>query len=82
MAKKKIELHAEKNKAPQGAWLAYHYQQDEPDAERLSTPEFAAFTTAGAAKRHLAAVVGRSRITWTDVDGDGMNLMSVVEVKD
>ena len=82
MAKKKIELHAEKNPVPQGAWLAYHFQQDEPQAERLTTPEYAAFTTAGAAKRYLAGVVGRSRITWTDVTGDGLHVMSVVEVKD
>lgn len=82
MAKKKIELHAEKNQVPQGAWLAYHFQQDDPQAERLTTPEYAAYTTAGAAKRHLAAVVGRSRITWTDVNGDGMHLLSVVEVRD
>jgi len=82
MAKKKIELHAEKNQVPQGAWLAYHFHQDDPQAERLTTPEYAAFTTSGAAKRHLAAVVGRSRITWTDVNGDGLHLLSVVEVKD
>lgn len=82
MAKKKIELHAEKNQVPQGAWLAYHFQQDAPDAEMLSAPEYAAFTTAGAAKRYLASVVGRSRITWNDDNGDGMSLSALVEIKD
>jgi hypothetical protein len=82
MSKKKIELHAEKNQVPQGAWLAYHFQQDGPGDDPLSVPEYAAFTTGGAAKRYLASVVGRSRITWTDIDGDGMSLISVVEVKD
>jgi hypothetical protein len=82
MAKKTIELHAEKNQVPQGAWLAYHFQQDAPEDSTLSAPEYAAFTTAGAAKRHLAAVVGRSRITWTDVDGDGMVLVALVDIKD
>lgn len=82
MAKKKIELHAEKNQVTQGGWLAYHFEQEEPGSERLSTPEYAAFTTAGAAKRYLASVVGRSRIGWTDVDGDGMRLAAVVDVKE
>lgn len=82
MAKKKIELHAEKNTVPQGAWLAYHFEQGDPAADTaLPPPEYAAFTTAAACKRHLAAVVGRSRITWTDVEGDGMSFSAVVDIK-
>jgi hypothetical protein len=42
--------------------------------------EYAAFTTAAAAKRYLAAKVGRSRLTWTDVNADGLTLTAAVEV--
>ena len=76
--KKSYSLTVEKNQVPQGAWLAYYFEQDD---SLMQTPEFAAFTTAAAAKRHLASVVGRSRINWTDVDGDGMTLSAVVEIK-
>lgn len=80
MTKKKIELHAEKNQVPQGAWLAFHFQQDAPDSDALSSPEYAAFTTSGAAKRYLASVVGRRRITWNDDNGDGTSLSALVEI--
>lgn len=79
--KRTITLHAEKNQVPQGAWLAYHFEEANED-EVLATPVYAAFTTASAAKRYLAGVVGRSRITWNDVNGDGMSFSSQVVVKD
>lgn len=70
MAKKNYELHAEKNPVPQGAWLAWHVVPDAEEGSMDANKVYAAFTTAAAAKRYLAAVVGRSRITWTDVNGD------------
>lgn len=82
MAKKNIELRAEKNQVPQGAWLAYHFEQNASEDDALAAPVYAAFTTASAAKRYLASVVGRSRITWTDVEGDGLVLSAVVPIRD
>lgn len=74
-------LNAVKNQQPQGAWLAY-YLIDLPtdDGFPPEVVEYAAFTTAAAAKRHLAAKAGRSRLTWTDVNGDGLTLTAAVEV--
>lgn len=82
MARKTYELHAEKNQVPQGGWLAWHLVPAASEDSIESSPTYAAFTTAGAAKRYLASVVGRSRITWTDRDGDGMVFTASVDVKE
>ena len=81
MARTTYELRTEKNQVPQGGWLAWHYSPGAPAFSIESGPTYAAFTTSGAAKRYLARVVGRSRITWEDADGDGMVFTAQVEVK-
>lgn len=79
MAKKMTyELRTEKNDVQQGAWLAWHYVADEDYDGLEADPVYAAFTTAAAAKRYLASVVGRSRITWTDVNDDKMAFSATV----
>jgi hypothetical protein len=73
-------LNAVKNNQPQGAWLAYYIVESNDEDTPPVIAEYAAFTTAAAAKRYLAAKVGRSRLTWTDVNADGLTLTAAVEV--
>lgn len=81
MAKKmNYELRAEKNTVPQGAWLAWHYVVNPETGDMDAEPVYAAFTTAAAAKRYLASVLGRSRINWTDVEGDKTSFSATVRM--
>jgi hypothetical protein len=80
--KKTYALHVEKNQVPQGGWLARFVVSSEEESHLDKYPVYAAFTTAAAGKRFLAAAVGRSRITWDDDNGDGMSFSATVEVKD
>lgn len=86
--KRIYRLNVIKNTLPQGAWMAY-YTIEDPTAldvedggpiQDLIGLEWSAFTTAAAAKRHLAAKAGRSRVSWNDVNGDGLTLTAAVEV--
>lgn len=78
--KKTYSLNVEKNQVAQGGWLAFHHVVAGANDDMDEVPVYAAFTTAAAAKRFLAHAVGRSRITWDDVDGDGMTFRAEIEV--
>lgn len=75
-------LLVEKNQVPQGGWLARYIVVSDSESDLDKYPVYAAFTTSSAGKRFLAAAVGRSRIAWTDVNGDGMAFSAEVESKD
>lgn len=80
--KKTYTLNVQKNQVPQGGWLAWYSVTAGETSDLDSVPVYAAFTTASAGKRFLAHAVGRSRITWDDLNGDGMSLTSQIEVAD
>lgn len=74
-----------KNTEKQGAWLLVWGHEVPPtrnEAGRLTvaledleaSAGASAWTTVGAAKRAAAAMVGRSRMGWTDTNGDGLHL--------
>lgn len=81
-SKKTYALNVEKNQVPQGGWLAWYSVTGGATGDLDPVPVYAAFTTASAGKRFLAHAVGRSRITWTDLDGEGMRLTAEVEVSE
>lgn len=83
----KVKHHFEitKNTEKQGAWLmswARDWLPTRGEDGRLTleldeiekNQGTSAWTTQSAAKRAAAAVVGRSRLTWVDVNGDGFTL--------
>jgi hypothetical protein len=85
----KVKHHFEitKNTEKQGAWLMSWARdwlpvRGDDGTLTLELDEIennqgtSAWTTVSAAKRAGAAVVGRSRLTWVDVNGDGLTLTS------
>jgi len=87
MATKKLMNYFDilKNTEKQGAWLLMHgreldLQRDDKgnltvDIEDIDGSHSAsAWTTQMAAKRQGAKIMGRSRLTWIDVKGDGTHL--------
>lgn len=82
-----------KNPEKQGAWLLL-WSRDVPygiDPETgyrsvalediEASAGASAWTTVSAAKRAAAVMVGRSRMTWTDTNGDGLHLTASFEEK-
>lgn len=82
-----------KNPEKQGAWLLV-WSRDVPFGTNPETgyrtvaledieasAGASAWTTVSAAKRAAAAMVGRSRMTWSDTNGDGLTLVASFEEK-